>query len=456
MRRLAARGRPLNPSAPPMNPLAASLLLLATLAAQAADWPQWLGPHRDSVWRESGIVDRFPAGGPPVRWRVPIGAGYTGPAVARGQVFLLDRRVRAEAGQPTDPFARGRIAGTERVLCLDEKTGAERWRFEYDCPYTVSYAAGPRATPTVDGELVFTLGAEGNLMCFDTRTGIPVWSRDLKEFAGQTPLWGFAGHPLVQGEKLFCLVGGEGTTAMAFDKRTGRELWRSLTAREPGYAPPTLIRAGGREQLIVWHPEAANGLDPATGEVFWTVPFQSRAGMSIATPRQMGDWLFFSCFYNGSLMTRLAADRPLATKVYQSPKVSEKDTAMLHTVMSTPFLEGGHIYGVCSYGQLRCLKAETGERVWETFAATTDGKPVRWANVFLVKQADRFFLFNELGDLILAKLSPQGYQELDRAHLLDPTNRDPGRFVVWSHPAFANRCLYVRNDRELICVSLAK
>jgi outer membrane protein assembly factor BamB len=431
-------------------------LLLATLTVRAADWPQWLGPQRDSVWRERGIVEKFPAGGPPVLWRTPIGAGYTGPAVAGGRVFLLDRRVRNEKADPRDPFARGRIAGTERVLCLDAQSGAELWRFEYDCPYTVSYAAGPRATPTVEGQLVFTLGAEGNLMCLDIRTGFPVWSRDLKEFAGQTPLWGFAGHPVIHGEKLICLVGGAGTTAMAFDKRTGKELWRALTAKEPGYAPPTLIRAARREQLILWHPESANSLDPATGEVLWSVPFQSRAGMSIATPRQLGDLLFFSCFYNGSLMTRLAADRPAATKVYQSPKVSEKDTAMLHTVMSTPFLEAGHIYGVCSYGQLRCLKADTGERVWETLAATTDGKPVRWANAFLVKQGNRFFLFNEQGDLILAKLSPEGYQELGRAHLLEPTNTDPGRPVVWSHPAFANRCLYARNDRELICVSLAK
>jgi outer membrane protein assembly factor BamB len=431
-------------------------LLFATLTAPADDWPQWLGPQRDSVWRERGILEKFPAGGPPVRWRTPIGAGYSGPAVAGGKVFLLDRRVRVETADPRDPFARGRIPGTERVLCLDAQTGAEVWRFEYDCPYTVSYAAGPRATPTVDGQFVFTLGTEGNLMCFDTRSGFPVWSRDLKEFAGRTPLWGFAGHPLVHGDKLICLVGGEGTTAMAFDKRTGQELWRALSAKEPGYAPPTLIRAGGREQVILWHPEAANALDPATGALFWSVPFPSRAGMSIATPRQLGDRLFFSCFYNGSLMTRLAADRPAATKVYQSPKASEMDTAMLHTVMSTPFLEAGHIYGVCSYGQLRCLKADTGERVWETFAATTAGKPVRWANVFLVKQGDRFLLFNERGDLIFAKLSPQGYQELDRAHLLEPTNTDLGRPVVWSHPALANRCLYARNDREIICVSLAK
>src|SRR6185295_17972884 len=112
-----------------------------------------------------------------------------------------------------------------------------------------------------------------------------------------------------------------------------------------------------------------------------------------------GDLLYVTSFYNGSVMIRLDAGKPAATKLWQSKKASEKDTDALHTVMSTPFLEDGYIYGVCSYGQLRCLKADTGERVWETFAATTDGKPVRWATTFLVKNGDRFFLFNEKGDL---------------------------------------------------------
>ena len=124
--------------------------------------------------------------------------------------------------------------------------------------------------------------------------------------------------------------------------------------------------------------------------------------------------------------------------------------------MSTPFIEDGHIYGVCSYGQLRCLKLDTGERVWETFAATTGDKPVRWANAFIIRNDGRFFLANEKGDLIIARLTPKGYEETSRAHLLDATNPDPRRLVVWSHPAFANRCVYARNDREIICVSLAK
>jgi outer membrane protein assembly factor BamB len=128
----------------------------------------------------------------------------------------------------------------------------------------------------------------------------------------------------------------------------------------------------------------------------------------------------------------------------------------LHGLISTPFLEEGYIYGVCGYGQLRCLKADTGERLWETLAATTpDGKPARWATAFIVKHNRRFFLWNELGDLIIARLSPAGYEEISRAHLLEPTNSAGGRSVHWSHPAFANRSVYVRNDREILCVDLS-
>jgi outer membrane protein assembly factor BamB len=153
---------------------------------------------------------------------------------------------------------------------------------------------------------------------------------------------------------------------------------------------------------------------------------------------------------------RLDQSKPAASKIWQSKKASEKDTDALHSTMSTPHLEDGYIYGVCSYGQLRCLKADTGERVWETFAATTGDKPVRWANAFLIKHEDRFFLFNEGGDLIIAKVTPAGYQEISRAHVIEPNNTDPRRPVVWSHPAFANQSVYVRNDNEIVCVSLAK
>jgi outer membrane protein assembly factor BamB len=426
---------------------------LGGIAATADDWPQWLGPKRDAVWRETGIVDRFPAEGLKFRWRTTIGNGYSGPAVAGGRVYVQDRRLPKDTAPPASPFDKPRLAGTERVVCLDEATGQILWTHEYDAPYEISYAAGPRCTPLVAEGKVFTLGAEGHLFCLDAATGKVVWSRDFKQdFGAKTPEWGFAGHPLLDGNRLICLVGGEGRVAMAFDRDTGRELWRSLSAGEPGYSPPTLIEHAGRRLLIVWHPEAVNALEPETGRVLWSVPFESRYGLTAPMPRLAGDVLFVTAFYNGSLALKLGGAAPEV--LWRSPKASEKDTTYLHSIIPTPFIEGGHIYGVCSYGQLRCLRLDTGARVWETLAATT-GQEVRWGNAFLVKHADRFFLFNERGELILARLTPAGYAEHSRARLIEPDNRDPGRLVVWSHPAFANRSVYARNDGEIVCASLA-
>jgi outer membrane protein assembly factor BamB len=433
----------------------AAAFALVSTALQADDWPQWLGPERDGVWRESGILEKFPREGLPIRWRVPIGAGYAGPAVAGGKVVVTDRQLHQGARNPANPFERGSIPGTERVLCLDEKDGKVLWRHEYDCPYNVSYPAGPRATPIIRDGKVYTLGTEGHLFCFSMADGRVIWSREFKkDFGIETPVWGFSAHPLIDGNKIICLAGGSNSVAVAFDKETGKELWRSLSAKEPGYCPPMIYEAGGKRQLIIWHPETINSLDPETGKVYWSHPFQVRSGLTVPTPRQAGDYLLVSSFYNGSVLLELDRAKPEARLVWKGKSNSERNTDGLHSIMCTPFILDGHIYGVCSYGQLRCLKLQTGERVWETLAPT-GGKEVRWANAFLVRHENRFFLFNEIGDLILARLTPQGYDEIGRVHLLEPTNTAAGRDVVWSHPAYANRSIFVRNDRELVCASLA-
>jgi hypothetical protein len=243
---------------------------------------------------------------------------------------------------------------------------------------------------------------------------------------------------------------------VAFDRNTGKELWRALGAKEPGYCPPMIYTVGKTRQLIIWHPESINSLDPETGKVYWSQPFPVRSGLSIPTPRVQDDLLFITSFYNGPIMLRLDRDKPAASVVWRGKNISERNTDGLHSIMPTPFIDGDHIYGVCSYGQLRCLKAATGERVWETFAATTGDKEVRWANAFLIKNGDHYFLHNEKGDLIIARLTPKGYEEISRAKLVEPTNTAAGRDVVWSHPAFANRCVYARNDKELVCASLAE
>ena len=438
-----------------MRNTSALLLSFVSISVLASEWPQWLGPQRDGIWREDGIIEKFD-GAPKLKWKVDVGGGYSGPAVADGRVFLTDRQLAKGVTNPANKFTRGRLAGSERILCLRESDGKLLWKHEYDCPYQLSYPAGPRCTPTVDGERVYVLGAMGDLFCLAVADGKVIWQRNFeKEFGAKVPVWGFAAHPLVDGKKLICLGGGEEGTTIAFDKLTGKVLWRALPGPDLGYCPPMIYEAGGKRQLIIWHPRALNSIDPETGKVFWSEPFRVRAGLTISTPRLDGDLLFVTSFYNGPLMMRLAKDAPKATVAWRATGRSERNTEQLHAIMCTPFIEGGHIYGVCSYGQFRCLKVATGERVWESFAPITK-KSGRWANAFIVKNGNRFFIHNEAGDLIIAKLSPKGYEEISRARLIEPTNTAQGRRIVWSHPAFANKSIYLRNDREVRCYSLAE
>ena len=429
--------------------------LLAPLLLMGDDWPQWLGPKRDGVWRENGIVEKFDQQ-PKLRWSLPIGGGYAGPAVASGRVYVLDRQLAKGNRNPQNPFDKGKLQGTERILCLNESDGKVIWTHEYDCPYEISYPAGPRCTPTVDGERVYTLGAMGNLFCLNAKNGKVLWKSDFrKDYGAKVPVWGFAAHPLVDGDKLICLVGGNRGVAMAFNKMTGKVIWAGVESPDLGYCPPMIYEAGGTRQLIIWHPRSLNSVDPETGKVYWTTPFRVKYGLTIPTPRLYDDLLFVTSFYDGPLMMRLAKDVPKAEVVWKATGRSERVTQQLHAIMCTPFVEDGYIYGVCSYGQFRCLNVKTGQRVWESFKPVA-GASGRWANAFLVKHQDRFFIPNETGELIIAKLSPKGYEEISRAKLIDPTGKAQGRPIVWSHPAFANRSIYLRNDREIRCYSLAK
>ena len=443
------------------HPILRSALALAVAigcldSLRADDWPQWLGPQRDGVWRETGIITKLPKEGLKVVWRAPVDQGYAGPAVADGLVFVTDWVRDANVKPPSNAFDRAKLAGKERVHCLDAKTGEKKWTIEYDCPYGVSYPAGPRCTPLVHDGKVYTLGTMGDLLCLDVKDGKKIWSKNfVKDYKAKVPLWGFAGHPLLDGDRLICLVGApDDHLAMAFNKDSGKEIWHALSAEEPGYAPPVIIKTGETRQLIIWHPEAINGLDPQTGKVYWSQPFTAKNGLSVSMPRLSGDRLFITSFYTGCMMLQLAQDGPAARVLWKSNSKSERVTDGLHSIMPTPVLKDDHVYGICSYGQLRCLDMNSGARLWESLDATGP-KQERWGNAFLIEYKDIFFLFNEHGELITAKLTPDGYEEISRTKIIEPTNRLAGRDVVWMHPAFANRCVYARNDKEIICVSLA-
>lgn len=441
--------------------------LLFPSSAAAEDWPQWRGADRDGVWREDGVTDRLPAGTLPALWRAPVGPGFAGPAVAAGRVFIMDREVSAAdpADLKTQWNVRDKTTGRERLLCLDEPTSRVLWSHAWPAAYAIAYGSGPRATPTVHGDAVYALGAMGDLFALETATGRVAWHVSLvKDLGAEVPLYGFASPPLVDGDRLVVMVGGTGRAVVAFDRRTGKVLWKSLDASEPGYCAPILRTLGGRRQLVVWHADALAGLDPESGAPLWTVPHPVKTGMAISTPAVEGDRLAVSSQYEGAMVLAFPPDAAPPKVLWKAstgaaPEKTWKP-AGLNTTLSTVLLLGGHVYGVSLYGETCCLDGETGRRVWTTLEPTSGGTvpKERWSSAFLVPHRDRVFVFNEKGDLILARLTPKGYEEMCRTHVIDPdmASSGGGRKVVWSHPAFANRRIYARNDREIVCASLAK
>ncbi len=410
----------------------------------AEDWPQWRGVDRDGIWQAEGIVNELPDGQLPLDWSIEIGPGYSGPTVAAGRVFITDRQADGEKQ-------------TERILCVDSTTGAKLWSHQYDAAYRIGYTAGPRASVTVDGDLAYSVGAMGHFHCIEAKTGKIVWQRDLEaEYDIDMPAWGIAASPLVYRDLVIQQVGGaDGACMVAFEKGTGREVWKALNERA-GYSSPIIIRQAGEDVLVCWTGDSLSGLNPNDGMVHWSFPMPpSRMPIGIATPSVDDDLVFVSSFYDGSLMVRVAKDELTAQQVWRAVGPNEQNTVSLHAMIGTPIVSGGYIYGFDSYGEMRCLEAETGERVWEDLTAVPSA---RWATVHMVRQANRVWMFNERGELLIAELSPTGLTIVDRCQLIEPTMEQlPKRDgVCWTHPAFAEQSVFVRNDERLVRASLAK
>lgn len=425
------------------------VLSLSCSAVSADDWPQWMGPQRDNVWREDGLLEKFPAGGPKVLWSTPVAGGYSGPAVSGGKVCITDY-VTAD-NVKVDNFDRREFSGTERIHCLDEATGKVLWTHEYPVKYSISYPAGPRCTPVMHEGLVYALGAEGHLFCLSTDSGKVVWSHDLKkEYSTTAPLWGYAAHPLIDGDNLLTLAGGEGTHIVALNRLTGQEVWRSTSsgAQGQGYCPPTIINHGGARQLIMYKPDAVVSLDPATGKQYWSLPYEASNGSIIMSPVLSGNYLYAAGYSNKSLMMELDPARPAARELWRDK------SNIICPVNVQPFLDKEVLYGFDQKGVLRALTIPDGKRLWETSDAIGK-RPAGSETAFIVRQGSRYVLFNELGELLLAELTAEGYREIDRAKVIEPSNFAFGREVVWSMPAFANRHIYLRNDNQIICVDFA-
>ena len=421
------------------------LSCLLPISLRAEDWPQWRGPNRDGVWEDDGLIDQFAKDQIAHKWSVAIAPGYSGPTVARGRVYVTDRPETDEQ--------------QERILCFDAETGKPSWSLTYPCEYrNIGYQAGPRASVTVDGGQAFALGAMGHLHVLNAKTGDLQWKSDLLErFKIEIPIWGIAAAPLVYQDLVILMIGGRPDACIvALNRHTGVEVWRALADRT-SYAAPILIEQAGKTVLVCWTGDNIVGLNPANGQVYWKSEMPPKnMVIAIATPAYHDGRLLVTSFYDGAKMLQLDSESTTAKELWRARGPSELDTDALHSIMSTPMILGDHVYGVDSYGELRCLDAETGKRVWEDQTATPRD---RWSNIHMVRNGDRIWMFNERGELLIAKLSPDGFQEISRAKLIEPTEaqlKRRGKGVCWSHPAFANGHVFIRSDNQLVCASLLK
>jgi outer membrane protein assembly factor BamB len=409
--------------------------------SMAEDWPQWRGPTRDGVWHETGIISKFESDEIPLKWRVPVGSGYSAPTVADGLVFLTDR-----IAEPVQ---------IERVLCFNEQTGETVWEYTYECAYKIGYTAGPRAAVTVVDGKAYALGAMGHFHCFEASKGKVLWQHDLNvEYDIQMPIWGIAGSPLIVDDIVVVQLGGKEATIAGFDTKSGKERWTALKERAC-YASPLLIEQAGKQVVVVWTGDSVAGLSPKSGEVHWQHLWPpSRMPIGVATPVKSGNQLFLTSFYDGCMLIDLNKDELAIKKRWQKTGEDERHTEGIHSIISTPIILGGHVYGVDSYGELRCLDLADGSRVWEDQTATPRA---RWSTIHFVKNGKNVWMFNERGELVIGRLSPKGMTEISRAKLIDPTEDQlrQRNGVCWSHPAYANKHVFARSDKYLVCASLA-
>lgn len=422
-------------------------LLLPVFASHlgAEEWPQWRGPNRDGVWSETGTIERFSGPEVKLRWRVPISGGYTGPTVADGRVLVMDRL--------TDPEQQ------ERVLAFDALSGRKLWEFRYPCEYrNVTYRTGPRASVTIHEGLAYALGTMGHLHCLEAATGKVVWKKiPGEDWHVRVPTWGIAAAPLIVDDLLIVQIGAQEGCVVALDRKTGVQRWAVLQD-EASYSAPIVIKQAGHQVVVVWTGERLAGLEAHTGKLLWEIPFPHRRWIdAIITPvfDEVSQRLYISCFDDGSLMLELNQETPSVKVLWARKGKNEIETDALHCLMSNPILTPEWVYGVDSYGQFRCLNARNGDRLWEDRTLTSQ---LRWGTLHMVRQGERVWMFNDQGELMIAKLSPRAVEVISRARLLRPTRGQlaRGEGVTWSHPAFAYRHVFNRNDEEVVCADLSE
>ena len=416
-----------HPRAFKRNSLAVGALAVVCVAALAAvtigeapeekpatDWPQWRGPNLNGISAETGWLTKWPGKGPKQLWKVNVGAGYSSVAVSKGRLYTMGNR-----------------KNTDIVWCLDAATGKELWKQSYPCR-NVEHG-GPRATPTLDGDVVYTISQRGDVCCFKAADGEKVWSKNLaRELKARLPQWGFAGSALVEGKLLIVNIG---TAGAALDKATGKVVWQTGRGAS-GYATPVAFDMDARRCMLVFGAKALFCVDAKTGKRAWSVPWKTDYDVNAADPIVVGGKIFISSGYGTGCALLEVKDG--------KPEVLWRNRAMKNQ-FSTCVLLKGHLYGSDGNVQrgsttLKCMDFATGKVKWThrglkmTSLMAADGK---------------LLVYSEQGALIVADASPEGFKPISRTQALT------GR--CWTMPVLAAGRIYCRNNNRgfLVCLDVS-
>lgn len=402
----------------PMRTLSILSLFLVTSAA-AADWPNWRGPDRNGISKETDIQTEWPNDEPNILWKAKVGIGFSSFAVADGHVFTM-----------------GNDEGKESVFCFDALTGEKKWQHTYDCPLDPKYfEGGPTSTPTLDGKHVFTLSRRGHVFCLDAASGKVVWTcNPAADNEMPLPAWGFSGSPLVLGDRVYLNIGDAG---MTLNKTDGKVVWKS-DSTEAGYSTPLPIERDGKTALLIGSAKSYLAVDAATGAEIWRYKWLTRFGVNASDPVISGDRLFISSGYDKGCS--LLEWKPGAAEPAEIWKNKE-----LKTQMNPVVLIDGHLYGTDgndgTKNPLKCVNLETGKVLWEEPGIGTGG---------VTATADgKLIVLSARGQLHIAQASTKEFAPIASGQILG------GK--CWTVPVLANARIYARNAAgDVVCVDVSK
>jgi outer membrane protein assembly factor BamB len=374
---------------------------------KAGDWPQWRGPNRDGVSRETGLLKQWPADGPPLLWKAKgAGRGYSSMAIASGVLYTQGLRNERE-----------------HVIAFDINTGREVWATPHGSAFRNDRGDGPRGTPTVDGDKLYALGGGGDLSCLDAKTGRVVWTMNvLQKFGGSNITWGISESPLVVGEKLLVNAGGPGASIVALNKKDGSLIWKSQSDRA-GYSSAIPVEVGGKTQVVFFTQTRGLGLDLDTGKLLWDYPRAANDVANAATPVARGNRVFISSDYgNGGGLVEIKANGQGASEIYFTKEMRNHH--------SSSILVGDYLYGFSS-GILTAMRFDTGQVAWRDRSV---GKGS------LVYADGNLYCLSENGVVGLVEATPEAYREKGRFRI--PQDSLP----TWTHPVVAGGRFYLRDQ----------